>query len=110
MCTTSAGDGVDTDRAAVAAAGSIPTRCSNRTPSAMPPVPAGVMLDANEDATRDRTAGANGTGSATEPTNDTAANTYVSAEPRRMSGIHCQSASWNAFHVSPMFASCGSRK
>ena len=59
-----------------------------RTPSAMPPVPAGVMLDANDDATRDRTAGANGTGSATEPTNDTAANKYVSAEPRAGGSIH----------------------
>ena len=109
MCTTAPAI-VLTPTDAVAAAGSIPTRCSKRTPSAMPPVPAGVMLDANDDATRDRNAGANGTGSATEPTNDTAANTYVSAEPSRMSGIHCQSASWKAFHVSPMFASCGSRK
>ena len=67
---------------AVAAAGSIPTRCSNRTPKAMPPVPAGVMLDANDDATRDRSAGANGTGSATEPTKDTAANTYVERRSR----------------------------
>ena len=56
MCTTAPAM-VFTPTAAVAAAGSIPTRCSNRTPSAMPPVPAGVMLDANDDATRDRSGG-----------------------------------------------------
>src|SRR5215475_6488947 len=62
---------------AVAPPGSTPTRCNTRTPSAIPPVPAGVMLDVNDDATRERAAAPNGTRSATEPTNDTAAKKYV---------------------------------
>ena len=39
------------------------------------------MLEVNDDAMRERNAGANGTGSATEPTNETAAKKYVSALP-----------------------------
>ena len=58
---------------AVADAGSSPARCRVRTPSAIPPVPAGVMLDVKDDAMRERNAGANGNGSATDPTKETAA-------------------------------------
>ena len=64
----------------------------------MPPVPAGVMLDVNEDAMRERNAGANGTGSATEPTNETAANKYVSALPASTRIIQLQSASPERVH------------
>ena len=86
-------------------------RCKVRMPSAMPPVPAGVMLDVNDDAMRERSAGANGTGSATEPTNETAAKKYVSALPsehERASSSTRRRRTRST--VSPMFASCGSRK
>ncbi len=95
---------------AVAAVASMPMRCSTRIPSAMPPVPAGVMIDVNDVANRERHAGPNGTGSDTDPTNASAAKKYVVALATSAPTSHGHSASPNARNVSPRFASCGRTK